>query len=87
MENAKSSTVTRDEFERLQKYTNKIIKQISKEILEGRIDLKPYYDMKEKNTPCRYCEYRSICQFNPKFKGNDYKYIGTKSRQEILDQI
>ncbi len=84
---SKSSTVTRDEFERLQKYTNKIIKQISKEILEGRIDLKPYYDMKEKNTPCRYCEYRSICQFNPKFKGNDYKYIGTKSRQEILDQI
>ncbi len=84
---SKSSTVTREEFEGLQKYTNKIIKQISKEILDGRIELKPYYDMKEKNTPCRYCEYRSICQFNPKFKGNDYKYIGTKSKQEILDEI
>lgn len=84
---SKSNTVTRDEFEKLQKYTQKIIKQISKEILDGRIDLKPYYDIKEKNTPCMYCEYKSICQFNPKFKGNDYKYIGTKSRQEILDEL
>ncbi len=84
---SKSNTVTRDEFEKSQKYTQKIIKQISKEILDGRIDLKPYYDLKEKNTPCMYCEYKSICQFNPKFKGNDYKYIGTKSRQEILDEL
>ena len=84
---SKSDTVTREEFEKLQKYTNKIIKQISKEIIEGKIDLKPYYSMKEKNTPCRFCEYKSICQFNPKFKGNDYKFVENKSEQEILDNI
>ena len=71
----------------MQKYANKVIKQISKEILDGRIDLKPYYEMGKKNTPCRYCEYRSICQFNPKFKGNDYKFIESKNRQEVLDEI
>lgn len=82
-----SSTVTREEFEKLQKYTLKIIKQISNEILDGKIDLKPYYDMKQKNTPCRYCTYKSICQFNPKFKGNDYKFIKSMSKQEALDEI
>ena len=84
---SKSDTVTRKEFEKLQKYTNKIIKQISKEIVEGKIDLKPYYSMKEKNTPCRFCEYKSICQFNPKFKGNDYKFVENRNKQDILDSI
>ena len=84
---SKSNTVTQEEFEKLQKYTNKIIKQISKEIIEGKIDLKPYYSIKEKNTPCRFCEYKSICQFNPKFKGNDYKFIENKSEQEVLNNI
>lgn len=82
-----SKTVTKDEFENLQKYTIKLIKQISKEILDGNIDLKPYYALNNKKTPCSYCEYKSICQFNPKLAGNKYNYIGTKSRQEILDEI
>lgn len=84
---SKSNTVTRNEFENLQKYANKIIKQISREILDGKIDLKPYYNLKDKKTPCSYCDYKSICQFNPKFKGNKYNYIGNKPKQEALDEI
>ena len=84
---SKSRTVTREEFEKLQKYTNKIIKQISKEILDGRIDLKPYYIVSKNTTPCPNCNFKSICAFNPKFKGNDYKFIENKSRQKILDEI
>ncbi len=82
-----SKTVTKEEFENLQKYTIKLIKQISKEILDGNIDLKPYYSVNNKKTPCSYCEYKSICQFNPKLAGNKYNYIGNKPRQEILDEI
>lgn len=82
-----SKTVTKEEFESLQKYTIKLIKQISKEILDGNIDLKPYYVVNNKKTPCSYCEYKSICQFNPKLAGNKYNYIGNKPRQELLDEI
>lgn len=82
-----SKTVTKEEFESLQKYTIKLIKQISKEILDGNIDLKPYYAVNNKKTPCSYCEYKSICQFNPKLAGNKYNYIGNKPRQELLDEI
>ena len=82
-----SKTVTKEEFENLQKYTVKLIKQISKEILDGNINLKPYYAVNNKKTHCSYCEYKSICQFNPKLAGNKYNYIGTKTRQEILDEI
>lgn len=82
-----SKTVTKEEFENLQKYTIDIIKQISKEILDGKINLKPYYIVNEKKTPCSYCEYKSICQFNPRMSGNSYYYVGNKNRQEILDEI
>ena len=40
----RQSTITKSEFENLQNYTNKIIKQISKEIFSGSIDIKPYYN-------------------------------------------
>ncbi len=83
----KSSTVTKDEFENLQKTTTKIIKKISQEILSGNIELRPYYNAKGKNTPCQYCEYKSICQFNPKFKNNNYRYVANRKKQEILDEI
>ena len=82
-----SKTVTKEEFENLQKYTIKLIKEISKEILDGKINLKPYYTVSGKNTPCSYCEYKSICRFNPRIAGNNYFYVGNKSRQEILNQI
>ena len=82
-----SKTVTKEEFENLQKYTIDIIKQISKEILDGEINLKPYYIVNEKKTPCTYCEYKSICQFNPRMAGNSYYYVGNKNRQDILDEL
>ncbi len=82
---SKSSVLDRDKFENLQKYTKNIISQISKEIFSGNIDIKPYY-MKKK-TPCEYCEYKSICNFNPKFKNNDYRYIKNMSKEYILEEI
>ena len=47
LSNSRSSTVTKYQFEYLQKYMNKIIKQIAKEILTGNIELKPYYSVKK----------------------------------------
>ena len=61
------------------------IKEISKEILNGKIDLKPYY--KDKKTPCQYCNYRNICRFNMGGCTNKYNYINKTSKEEILNKI
>ena len=81
----KTSGVTKEQFADLQKYMYKIIRKISAEILEGRIDLKPYY--KDKKTPCKYCEYKSICGFNMGGCENKYNYIDKKTKEEILAKI
>ena len=83
----KSSTITRSQFENLQKYTNKIIKQISNAILSGNIDVKPYYKIKQGKTPCEYCKYRSICNFNTGICKKEYNYIGNAEKEYILEQI
>ena len=82
-----SSTVTKEEFEALQKYSVKLIKQISEEILSGNIALKPYYNVNKKATPCKYCQYKSICQFDQKLKNNYYRVIPKEAKANILQKI
>ena len=83
----KSSSVTRKQFEDLQKYMKKMLTQISTEILSGKIDVKPYYKVKGGKTPCEYCKYHSICQFNNGICKNSYNYIGNINKDAILDSV
>lgn len=82
---AKSNTITKEQFEDLQKTIQQIIRKIAKEILSGKIEIKPVYDIKNKKSVCEYCEYKNICRFDP--NKNEYTYIGTKTKEEILEEI
>ena len=84
---SKSNAVTYEQFKYLQKYTNKIIKQISNEILSGNIDIKPYYNTKNKKTPCEYCSYKGICNFKAGEKESKYNYIKNDEKDVILEKI
>ena len=77
-----TSGVSEEEFKVLQDYIYKTIKDISKEILKGKIDLKPYN--KKGKTPCQYCSYKSICGFNTKNCDNNYNYIPSKSSDDVI---
>lgn len=81
----KSSIATREEFEKLQKYVNNTIKEISEEILNGNIKLKPYY--KNKKTPCEYCSYKNVCGFNSGIFKSDYNFINKKQKEDIFEKL
>ena len=83
----KPNSVNREQFERLQKYTIKLLKQISESILTGNINIKPYYSIKKKSTPCEYCSYKSICNFDNRMANNEYNYIPNKEKADILEEI
>lgn len=82
----KPNTLNRKQFENLQNYMEKIIKQISEEILNGNIGIEPYYKTKDKKTPCEYCSYKAICQFNQTTK-NNYNYIPNVNKEKVLEKI
>ncbi len=77
--------VDQEEFQILQNHIDKTIRQIAKEILDGKIDIKPYY--KKGKTPCEYCSYKAICGFNPRQKDNKYFYIDQKSKDEVINKM
>lgn len=83
----KSNSITRKQFESLQSYTKKMLKQISEDIFTGNIDVKPYYKVKDGKTPCEYCKYHSICGFNNGICKNSYYYIGNTSKESILGEL
>ena len=82
---SRSSVLTKEEFKNLQKAVTKTIRELGKQILEGRIDIKPYNY--EKKTGCDFCKYKTICNFNTNIKGNEYDYIDKYNKDYILEQI
>ena len=81
----RSSVINSEQFKDLMKHSNKIIKDIAKEIMNGNIEIKPYYQRKTKKTACDYCEYSGICNF--KESNLQYKYIECEEKENILAKI
>ncbi len=80
-----TSGVNAEEFKVLQKYILKTIKEISKEILKGKIELKPYN--KKGKTPCEYCSYKSICGFDTRLCNNTYNFIDKCSNDDVIRKM
>ena len=83
--NYKSNSLTSEEFKDLQRSVRRAIKDISEEILKGKIDIKPYNY--EKSTGCDFCKYKTICNFNTNIKGNDNNYINRYAKDYILEKL
>ena len=64
-----------------------VIKQISEEILSGKITQKPIYLYKNKRTACEFCSYKAICGFDSKICGNTYNFIPNLPKNEILEKL
>lgn len=79
----KSNILTKEEFEKLQRYVNKTIRQIAEEIFNGNIELKPYY--KNRKSPCEYCTYKNICGFNSGIFKTKYRYIYKKTKDDFFE--
>lgn len=84
---SKSNSLDKNEFRMLQKQVKSILKQITKEILDGNIKQKPVYISKTKQSSCEYCKYKSICQFNPNMCGNNYNYVPNLKKDEIIEKL
>nr|WP_312579014.1 helicase-exonuclease AddAB subunit AddB [Sedimentibacter sp.] len=82
-----SKTLSREEYGAILKKTDDVTREISKKILEGEIGINPYKKDSGGKTPCLYCDYSSVCQFDVSIHGNNYRKINKKSKEEILAEI
>ncbi|MDI9476546.1 MAG: helicase-exonuclease AddAB subunit AddB [Natronincolaceae bacterium] len=80
-----SSALDEEDFKALINHVRMLVKEIGKEILKGYVKIEPY--KKGQDTPCKYCEFISICQFDSSFYENKHKYIKELKDEEVLDKI
>ena len=76
-----SSVATKEQFKELEKHILNVIRNLGKEILDGKVSVKPY-QLSGKN-PCDYCVYHTVCQFNEEMPDNCYEKLDKLSKDEV----
>ena len=82
-----SSSNVADEatFQLLRNHIENLIKQAGLQITSGKIDLNPYEN--DKGTACRFCPFRSVCQFDPILQENKYRRLVSLRDDEVIERI
>jgi ATP-dependent nuclease, subunit B len=83
-----SKTVTTKDFADLMEFTEQKLKDIRNEIMDGKIAVNPYRKLDSSGeTACQYCPYKSICRFDTKIQGNEYRILEKLGNDEVMSQI
>ena len=80
-----ASVATKEQFEALERHILEMIKDLGKEILNGKVSVKPY-QLNGKN-PCEYCIYHTVCQFNEEMTDNCYEKLDKLSQDEVWNAL
>lgn len=70
--------VSSEEIEAFSEYAGSMVLSLSKEVMQGKIDIQPYRYQNE--CACDYCEYMGVCGFDKKMKS--YRYNAVQMEQE-----
>ncbi|WP_046175395.1 helicase-exonuclease AddAB subunit AddB [Domibacillus indicus] len=82
---ARSKTVDDESFQLLRNHVRGLYKNAGNKIVSGNVDITPYRF--NKKTPCTFCSYRQICQFDESLEENHYRIIRPRKKEEIIDMM
>ena len=81
----RSSVASREQFSILQSYVKKKIGDIQKSIMTGDVNISPY-EMGARNA-CTYCPYKSVCGFDRKLPGYEYRRLKQFSDKDLWNNL
>jgi ATP-dependent helicase/nuclease subunit B len=79
----RSGALKPDDFEKVLQFTEKKIVKLIKEILSGRIEIRPY--RLSQKSPCSYCEYKAVCRFD--WQINDYNDLPSVGKGKVFEEM
>ncbi|WP_276355997.1 helicase-exonuclease AddAB subunit AddB [Cohnella caldifontis] len=83
---ARSQVADKDQWDVLRSSVRGQIRKIGKRIVSGDVAIAPY--RMERRSPCQFCEYRPVCQFDPQLDGNAYQVLAKPgSREEVWHKL
>ncbi len=79
----KGSAVAEQEvFRQLHDYIYQLMERAGVQITEGKVDLNPF--QQDQLTACNYCDFRSVCQFDPTLIENNYRKLKNMKDEEAI---
>ncbi|MCU6763661.1 ATP-dependent helicase/deoxyribonuclease subunit B [uncultured Roseburia sp.] len=75
------SVASRDQFEKLGRFTEAKIKESARQILKGEISPKPV--VLNDQDGCQYCPFAGVCQFDLRIPGYEKKQLENLAEEEI----
>jgi ATP-dependent helicase/nuclease subunit B len=80
-----SSVIDEDKLTLTRNYVRGKMKEIGTEITNGVVDISPY--QMQKKTPCTYCAYKPICQFDSILEENEYRILQTEKEEKLFEMM
>ena len=77
-----SKVAEKEDFEVIQRYTDRKIREIGRRMLAGETAVSPC--LTEKRDSCAYCPYHGICGFDERIPGFSYRRLSKLSQEEIM---
>ena len=86
VDTGKKNIASTKQFEALENYVDKLMKQFARDIISGRVAIDPVEIDKDHNA-CDWCPYHSICKFDKRINGFKYRKQIVKKPEEIWQEI
>lgn len=80
-----SNVADEEQWQAVRRLVRRKIRQIGEDIVRGRVEIMPY--RKGKRSPCSYCVYRPVCQFDTLLEENGYRFLHDWDRDELWQMI
>lgn len=80
-----SKAMNTEEFQLVCEYVNQKMRESAQAMVDGNITISPY--MLQQESGCDYCKFHSICQFDPKINGYDYRKLEQMKEKDVLERI
>lgn len=77
-----SKVATREDFDVIRSHIRHMTRTIGTKLTSGIVDISPYRLKKE--TPCTFCEYRSLCQFDQSLAENQFRSLKVEQAEDVL---
>ncbi|MBP2241115.1 ATP-dependent helicase/nuclease subunit B [Cytobacillus eiseniae] len=81
----RSKVASKQEFDYLRKFVRHKYVETGNQMTSGQVQISPY-KMKDQ-TPCTFCSYKSVCQFDESLESNEYRQLVPHSKDDMLELI
>ncbi|KQL55020.1 ATP-dependent helicase [Heyndrickxia shackletonii] len=82
---ARSQVAGKEDFKILHNYVRNLYEKSGNAISSGVVDINPY--QLKKRTPCEFCSYKSVCQFDQSLDDNQYRILTPEKPNDLLNLI